>query len=202
MLFKRLNRVKKAPVQEDVPPGQFVTNKLPVLTYGPTPRVDLKEWRLQVSGLVERSLDLSWDEFKALPWTEVEAPFHCVTQWSRMENTWEGLLFTSLASIVKPKPEAKFVIARCYGDYSTNLPLEILMDGMSLLAHKHDGEPLTPEHGGPLRLVAPQRYGWKSAKWLRGLEFSAQDHPGFWEVRGYHNDGDPWKEERFWPELG
>ena len=202
MLFKRLNRVKKAPVEEDVPPGQFVTRKLPVLTYGPTPRIDLKEWRLQVSGLVERNLDISWEEFEALPWKVVEAPFHCVTQWSRMENTWEGLLFTDLASIVKPKPEAKFVIAHCYGDYSTNLPLEILMDGMSLLAHKHDGEPLTPEHGWPLRLVAPQRYGWKSAKWLRGLEFSAQDHPGFWEVRGYHNDGDPWKEERFWPQLG
>lgn len=201
MLFKRPDQVKKAPPKKDVPPGQFLTEKFPVLTYGPAQKIDLKEWRLRAFGLVDNEIELNWGEFSELPWSTVEAPFHCVTQWSKMENTWEGLLFTDLAAIVKPKDEAKFVIAHCYGDYTTNLPLEILMDGMSLLAHKHDGEPLTAEHGGPLRLVVPQRYGWKSAKWLRGIEFIAEDRPGFWEVRGYHNNGDFWKEERFWPEL-
>ena len=201
MLFKRPDQVKKAPPKKDVPPGQFLTEKFPVLTYGPAQKIDLKEWRLRAFGLVDNEIELNWEEFSELPWSTVEAPFHCVTQWSKMENTWEGLLFTDLAAIVKPKDEAKFVIAHCYGDYTTNLPLEILMDGMSLLAHKHDGEPLTAEHGGPLRLVVPQRYGWKSAKWLRGIEFIAEDRPGFWEVRGYHNNGDFWKEERFWPEL-
>ncbi|MEE8158266.1 MAG: sulfite oxidase-like oxidoreductase [Dehalococcoidia bacterium] len=201
MLFKRPDQVKKAPPKKDVPPGQFLTEKFPVLTYGPAQKIDLKEWRLRAFGLVDNEIELNWEEFSELPWSTVEAPFHCVTQWSKMENTWEGLLFTDLAAIVKPKDEAKFVIAHCYGDYTTNLPLEVLMDGMSLLAHKHDGEPLTAEHGGPLRLVVPQRYGWKSAKWLRGIEFIAEDRPGFWEVRGYHNNGDFWKEERFWPEL-
>lgn len=201
MLFKRPDQVKKAPPKKDVPPGQFLTEKFPVLTYGPAQKIDLKEWRLRAFGLVDNEIELNWEEFSELPWSTVEAPFHCVTQWSKMENTWEGLLFTDLAAIVKPKDEAKFVIAHCYGDYTTNLPLEVLMDGMSLLAHKHDGEPLAAEHGGPLRLVVPQRYGWKSAKWLRGIEFIAEDRPGFWEVRGYHNNGDFWKEERFWPEL-
>ncbi|MCZ6866658.1 MAG: sulfite oxidase-like oxidoreductase [Chloroflexi bacterium] len=201
MLFKRPDQVKKAPPKKDVPPGQFLTEKFPVLTYGPAQKIDLKEWRLRAFGLVDNEIELNWEEFSELPWSTVEAPFHCVTQWSKMENTWEGLLFTDLAAIVKPKDEAKFVIAHCYGDYTTNLPLEVLMDGMSLLAHKHDGEPLATEHGGPLRLVVPQRYGWKSAKWLRGIEFIAEDRPGFWEVRGYHNNGDFWKEERFWPEL-
>ncbi len=201
MLFKRRDKVKKAPQRENVPPGQFVTEKLPVLTYGPTPKIELSQWRLRVFGLVEKELDLNWEEFAQLPSTSVEAPFHCVTQWSRLENTWEGLLFTDLAEMVTPKPEAAFVMAHCYGDYSANLPLEVLMDGMSLLAHKHDGQPLTADHGGPLRLVAPQRYGWKSAKWLRAIEFIAEDRPGFWETRGYHNNGDYWKEERFWPEL-
>ena len=202
MLFKRPDQVKKAPTTEQVPPGQFVTQRFPVLTYGPLPKIDLAQWQLRVFGLVENELELDWGQFAGLPWSTVEAPFHCVTQWSKLENSWEGLLFTHLADIVRPKPEARFVIAHCYGGYTTNLPLETLLDGQSLLAHKHDGEPLDRDHGGPLRLVAPARYGWKSAKWLNGVEFAAEDRPGFWEVRGYHNDGDPWKEERFWPELG
>ena len=201
MLFKNPSKVKKAPVREDVPPGQFVTKKLPVLTYGRNLKIDINKWQLKVFGLVDRELELNWEQFSQLEWTAVSAPFHCVTQWSRLENTWDGLLFTDLAKLVSPKPEAKFVMAHCYGDYSTNLPLEVLMDGSSLLAHKHDGKPLSNDHGGPVRLVVPQRYGWKSAKWLRAIEFMAEDRPGFWEVRGYHNNGDFWKEERFWPEL-
>ena len=204
MIFKKPGQIKRAPAQEETsaPPGQFVTEKFPVLTYGPTPKIDLKEWRLHIVGLVEKEIEFTWEEFLRLPWSVVEAPFHCVTQWSRLKNAWEGLLFTDLVKLVKPKAETRFVIAHCYGGYSTNLPLEALMDGTSLLAHKHDSEPLTPEHGWPLRLVVPQRYGWKSAKWLLALEFAAEDRPGFWEVRGYHNDANPWKEERFWPELG
>ena len=201
MLFKNPSKVKKAPVREGVPPGQFVTKKLPVLTYGRNLKIDINKWQLKVFGLVDRELELNWEQFSQLEWTAVSAPFHCVTQWSRLENTWEGLLFTDLAKLVSPKPEAKFVMAHCYGDYSTNLPLEVLMDGSSLLAHKHDGKPLSNDHGGPVRLVVPQRYGWKSAKWLRAIEFMAENRPGFWEVRGYHNNGDFWKEERFWPEL-
>ena len=201
MLFKRPNQVKKAPSKQDVPPGQFVTGKLPVLTIGPTPKIDIKKWRLRVFGLVEKEIELDWEQFSQLPQSAVEVPFHCVTQWSKLENTWEGLLFTDLANMVNPKPEARFVMAHCYGDYTTNVPLDVLMDGASMLAHKHDGKPLSADHGGPLRLVVPQRYGWKSAKWLRAIEFMAEDKPGFWEVRGYHNNGDFWKEERFWPEL-
>ena len=201
MLFKRSDQVKKAPSKQDVPPGQFVTGKLPVLTIGPTPKVDIKKWRLRVFGLVEKEIELDWEQFSQLPQSAVEVPFHCVTQWSKLENTWEGLLFTDLANMVSPKPEARFVMAHCYGNYTTNLPLDVLMDGASMLAHKHDGKPLSADHGGPLRLVVPQRYGWKSAKWLRAIEFMAEDKPGFWEVRGYHNNGDFWKEERFWPEL-
>ena len=197
----RLTRVKPNPDGVDAPPGQYVTEKFPVLTFGPTPRISLDEWRFRVFGLVDKEIVLDWEQFTGLAKTTVDAEFHCVTQWSRLENTWEGLLFTDLAKLVTPKPEAKFVMAHCYGDYSANLPMEILMDGSSLLAHKHDGEPLSDAHGGPVRLVVPQRYGWKSAKWLRAIEFMAEDRPGFWEVRGYHNNGDFWKEERFWPEL-
>ena len=201
MLFKRPDQVKKAPSKQDVPPGQFVTGKLPVLTIGRTQKVDIKKWRLRVFGLVEKEIELDWEQFSQLSWSAVAVPFHCVTQWSKLENTWEGLLFTDLAKMVNPKPEARFVMAHCYGDYTTNVPLDVLMDGASMLAHKHDGKPLSADHGGPLRLVVPQRYGWKSAKWLRAIEFMAEDKPGFWEVRGYHNNGDFWKEERFWPEL-
>ena len=185
----------------EVPPGQYVTEKFPVLSFGPTPKVDLNTWQFTVFGLVEEELSLNWGELMELEKGTVEAPFHCVTQWSRLENTWEGVPFRELMKLVKPKPEAGYVMAHCYGGYTTNLPLEIVMDDDVLLAHRHDGEPLAPEHGGPLRLVVPKRYGWKSAKWINGVELLAKDTPGFWEVRGYHMRGDPWKEERFWDDL-
>lgn len=199
--FKHQNKLKTAPDIKDVPPGQFVTEKFPVLTYGPTPNISKKDWRLRIFGEVENPIELDWDQFLKLKQDLLEVPFHCVTQWSRLENTWEGVLITTLAKLVEPKPNAKHMIAQCYGDYSTNIPIEIALDGMSMLACKHDGENLTPEHGGPLRTVVPARYGWKSAKWVTGIEFSNVDMPGFWEVRGYHNNGDFNKEERFWPEL-
>ena len=197
MQFKRPDQIKNAPNREGVPSGQFVTEKFPVLTFGSTPQIELKEWRLDVFGLVEQELSLNWDEFTALPWTKVTTPFHCVTQWSRMTNTWEGLLFTTLASMVRPKPEAQFVMAHCYGGYTTNLALDVLMEEDVLFATCHDGEILSLEHGGPLRLVVPKRYAWKSAKWVNGLEFMVNDTPGFWEARGYNMHANPFKEERF-----
>ena len=188
-------------VAQRVPPGQFVTDKFPVLTYGPTPQIDLKEWRLQVSGLVEREVSLTWEQFLALPQTTVVADLHCVTQWSRLNNRWEGVPAREVLRLARPRPEGRYVMLHCYGGYTTNLPLDVLLGDDVLLAHRHDGQPLTPEHGWPLRLVVPQRYGWKSAKWVRGLEVMAEDEPGFWEQRGYNMNADPWKEERFWPEL-
>ena len=202
--MKRPDQVKKAPDQgfgDKVPPGQFVTGKFPVLTYGPTPRVDLERWRLRIFGLVEKEVELTWEQFKGLQWSTVNADFHCVTQWSALDNTWEGVLFTDLIKLVKPKSEAKHVMAHCYGDYTTNVPLDLMLEDGSILAHKQDGEELGKDHGWPVRLIVPSRYGWKSAKWLNGIEFMAEDQPGFWEQRGYSNSADPWKEERFWPEL-
>jgi len=201
--LKRSDQIKEAPDQgmgNRVPPGQFLSNKFPVLTYGSTPKVDLDTWKFRVFGLVEQEVELTWDQFTKLTWTTVTADFHCVTQWSSLDNTWEGVTFPDLMTLAQPKPEAKFVMAHCFGGYTTNLPLEVAMEE-GLLAHKQDGEPLGEGHGWPLRLIIPSRYGWKSAKWLNGIELIAEDAPGFWEQRGYNNNADPWKEERFWPEL-
>ena len=201
--MKRSDQIKEAPDQgmgDRVPPGQFLSNKFPVLTYGSTPKVDLDTWKFRVFGLVEQEVELNWDQFTKLPWTTVTADFHCVTQWSSLDNTWEGVTFPELMALAQPKPEAKFVMAHCFGGYTTNLPLEVAMEE-GLLAHKQDGESLGEGHGWPLRLIIPSRYGWKSAKWLNGIELIAEDAPGFWEQRGYNNNADPWKEERFWPEL-
>ena len=196
----RITRIgqNRGDVDVDAPPGQFVTEKFPVLTFGPTPRVPTAEWRFRVFGLVEEELTLDWEQFNDLPQVTLDAEFHCVTQWSKLQNTWQGILFTNLMKIINPNPEARYVMAHCYGGYTANVALDVLLDDDVLFAHSHDGKPLAPEHGGPMRLVVPKRYGWKSAKWVNGLEFMAQDAPGFWEMRGYHMEGDPWKEERFW----
>ena len=201
--MKRPDQIKDAPDQgmgDRVPPGQFLSNKFPVLTYGSTPKINLETWKLRVFGLVEHELELTWEQVTELTWTTVTADFHCVTQWSSLDNTWEGVTFSGLIGPAQPKPEARFVMAHCFGGYSTNLPLDLAMEE-GLLAHKQNGEPLGEGHGWPLRLVMPSRYGWKSAKWLNGIELIAEDAPGFWEQRGYNNNADPWKEERFWPEL-
>lgn len=184
-----------------VPPGQVVTQDFPVLTAGPVPRIDLEQWRLRLFGLVERETELTWDAFMALPQTTVVADFHCVTQWSRLDNRWTGVSLRDVLAVARPRPEAQFVLVHCYGGYITNLPLATLMQDDVLLAHQHDGKPLTPEHGWPLRLVVPSLYVYKSAKWVSGLQFRADDVLGFYERRGYHVRGDPWREERFWPEL-
>ena len=197
----KVTRINQDHSGMDVPPGQFVTEKFPVLTYGSTPKIDLDTWKFRIFGLVDEEVSLDWQQFNDLQKIELEAEFHCVTQWSKLVNTWEGIAFNDVMKLVKPESEAKFVMIHCYGGYTTNLPLDVVTDDDVLFAYKHDGETITEDHGGPLRFVVPKLYGWKSAKWVNGLEFMAEDKPGFWEIRGYHNEGDPWKEQRFWDEL-
>ncbi|MCL4459192.1 MAG: sulfite oxidase-like oxidoreductase [Chloroflexi bacterium] len=180
-----------------IPPGQAITEKFPVLHYGPIPSFNEEEWDLRVFGLVEEPLRLSYKEFRELPAVTVVSDIHCVTGWSRLANVWEGVLFSELLQHIRLKSEAKYVMVHCDGGYTTNLPLEVMLDDDVLFAYRHNGADLTPEHGRPLRLVVPKRYFWKSAKWVRALEFMPEDQLGFWEQRGYHNNADPWKEERY-----
>ena len=180
-----------------IPPGQVVTSKFPILHVGSIPPFDPQRWRFRVFGLVEEEVVFSYQEFMSLPQVEIVSDFHCVTRWSRLGNVWEGVSFRELMKHIKPRPEARYVMVHSDGGYTTNLPLPALLDDDVLFAYGHDGRDLTPEHGWPLRLVVPKRYAWKSAKWVRGLEFMEHDRPGYWEARGYHNDGDPWKEERY-----
>jgi DMSO/TMAO reductase YedYZ molybdopterin-dependent catalytic subunit len=189
--------LKPDEIEKRVPPGQFLTDKFPVLTYGATPRFNPDKWDFRVMGLVEEPLRLSYNEFRALPRIKQVSDFHCVTTWSRLDNEWEGISVKELMERVRLKPEAKFVIVHCDGGYTTNLPLSEFLDDGVMLADRHDGRDLDPEHGFPLRLIVPKLYGWKSAKWVRAIEFSAEDRRGFWEVRGYHNHADPWTEERY-----
>ena len=180
-----------------LPPGQRLTDGWPVLHYGSIPSIDLATWELKIFGLVERDLTLSWDQFMALPQQSDRSDMHCVTTWSRYDNDWVGVPFVDLQAMVQLKPEAKHVIFHSYGGYTTNVPLAELQDRENMLVHTHNGQPLTPEHGGPLRGLVPQLYLWKSAQWIRGIEFVAEDRPGFWEMYGYHMHGDPWTEERY-----
>jgi len=180
-----------------LPPGQYLTDKWPVLHAGSIPSTDLATWDFRVWGQVEEELTLSWDEFDALPKSENVQDIHCVTRWSRFDTSFRGVHWRELARLVKPKPTANCVIAHSEQGYTANGPLRFLEDDLALLATEVDGEPLAPDHGWPLRLVVPGKYFWKSAKWLRGIELSSIDKPGFWERYGYHNDADPWKEERY-----
>ncbi len=179
-----------------VPPGQYVVDDFPVLSAGPTPRTPLDAWSLTIDGAVDGSLTWSWDEFLALPQESFTVDIHCVTRWSKLDTSWTGVSVDTLLDGVDS--EADYVTAWCDGDYTTNLPLEDLVGGRAWVAHAFDGEPLHPEHGGPARLVVPHLYFWKSAKWLRGLTLTVTDEPGFWEAAGYHNYGDPWREQRYW----
>jgi DMSO/TMAO reductase YedYZ molybdopterin-dependent catalytic subunit len=180
-----------------LPPGQSLTLKFPVLHYGAVPQTDLRMWTLSTFGLVEEEKVWSWEEFIKLPTKKLTCDIHCVTRWSKFDTTWEGLPFKTLVDLTGIKSEAKFVIAHCEQGYTTNLPLEVMLDDDVLLAYKYDDTYLEPEHGFPLRTLVPKRYFWKSAKWLRAIEFAATDRPGFWEKAGYHNEGDPWKEQRY-----
>ena len=180
-----------------LPPGQYLTEKWPVLHAGSVPDTDLATWDFRVFGEVESPITLSWDEFAALPKSENVQDIHCVTRWSRFDARFGGVHWRELATLVRPKPSACFLVAHAEQGFTANVPLEFLEDDNALLATEADGEPLTPEHGWPLRLVIPGKYFWKSAKWLRGIELRAKDEPGFWERYGYHNDADPWREERY-----
>jgi DMSO/TMAO reductase YedYZ molybdopterin-dependent catalytic subunit len=181
-----------------VPPGQYLTEKWPVLHYGTVPRFDPKTWDFRVFGKVEKEFTMSWEQFKALDQTLVQADMHCVTTWSRLDQRWEGIPFAKIVALAKPTSDAQFVIAHSEYGFTANIPIEYCLRDNCLIALRANGEPLTPEHGSPIRLVVPPLYAWKSAKWLRGIEFSAVDKPGFWERNGYNNRGDPWKEERYW----
>jgi DMSO/TMAO reductase YedYZ molybdopterin-dependent catalytic subunit len=182
-----------------IPPGQSRTKKWPVLdAYGP-PRIDPAKWQFQMAGLVHNEVRLSWEDFQKLPRVKVFADFHCVTRWSRLGNIWEGVSTRHLVELAGGvKSECNYVMAYGYDSgWTTNLPLDQFLSEDALVALTHDGEPLDAEHGGPARLIVPQLYAWKSAKWLAGIEFMAGDRPGFWERNGYHMNGDPWREERF-----
>ena len=181
-----------------IPPGQSRTRKWPVLQWGPIPEISTEDWTFEVSGLVARPLKFTFAEFRSLPRVKVFSDFHCVTRWSRLGNAWEGVAVQELMNLAGVKPEARFVIALGNDDgWTTNMPLADFLQPDVLLADTHDGEPISFDHGGPVRLVVPQLYAWKSAKWCRALTFLDHDQPGLWEQQGYHNHGDPWKEERF-----
>jgi DMSO/TMAO reductase YedYZ molybdopterin-dependent catalytic subunit len=180
-----------------LPPGQYLTEKWPVLHAGSVPNTDLATWDFRIWGEVEEPLTLMWEAFDALPKTEHVQDIHCVTRWSRFDMRFRGVHWRDLAPLVRPKPSARFAIAHAEQGFTANVPLASLEDDHALLATEADGEPLSEEHGWPLRLVIPGKYFWKSAKWLRGIELRAADQPGFWERYGYHNDADPWQEERY-----
>jgi DMSO/TMAO reductase YedYZ molybdopterin-dependent catalytic subunit len=183
---------------ERVPPGQYITEKFPVLTVGRNPAYDLATWDLRVDGEVDRPLTLSWDELMELPQSEVTVDVHCVTRWSKLDTTWRGVRVSELLERAGVREGASHLMAHCDGGYTTNLPLQAVGHDSVLVAHTYDGEPLEPDHGAPLRLLVPSRYFWKSAKFLRRLEIMRADRMGFWELNGYHNDADPWREQRHW----
>jgi DMSO/TMAO reductase YedYZ molybdopterin-dependent catalytic subunit len=180
-----------------LPPGQHMTEKWPVLHAGAVPHVDLATWRFRVTGEVEQELELDWEQLNELPRSATVQDIHCVTRWSRFDAQFEGVHWRELAKLCRPLDTARFAIAEAEHDFTSNVPLASLEDENALLATHADGAPLTAEHGAPLRLIVPHRYFWKSAKWLKGIHLSATDRPGFWERYGYHNDADPWKEERY-----
>jgi DMSO/TMAO reductase YedYZ molybdopterin-dependent catalytic subunit len=180
-----------------LPPGQYLTEKWPVLTYGAVPRVDLRTWTFRCWGRVAREATWTWEDFLLLPRVEITSDIHCVTRWSRFDNRWEGVPVREILSRIEIAPEAVAVMAHSEGGYTTNVALEDLRSEDVLLATRHDGRDLTPEHGGPCRLVVPKLYFWKSAKWIRGFEFLDANAPGFWEENGYHLRAEPFAEERF-----
>lgn len=184
-------------MDERKPPGQHLTSKFPVLHVGAIPDVRLESWAFALGGAVERSLSFDWQQFNALPQTERTEDFHCVTTWSRLDNRWSGVALETLFAMAGVQPQARFALISCYGDYTTSLPIEELLRPEVMIATRHDGAPLEPQHGGPARLVVPRLYAWKSAKWLQRIDLLEDEVLGYWEERGYHRVGDPWSEERF-----
>jgi DMSO/TMAO reductase YedYZ molybdopterin-dependent catalytic subunit len=181
-----------------LPPGQYFTDRFPVLHVGDVPATDLSTWDLRLFGALAQERRLTWDELRALPETGVECDIHCVTKWTKLDTHWTGVRFRDVMALVDVDSAADTVIAHAEGDYTANVPLAVLLDDDVLLAWGYDDADLGADHGGPLRLLVPKRYFWKSAKWLRGLEWRIGDEPGFWERNGYHNEAEPFLEQRYW----
>ncbi len=197
-LLARLRQRKSGQERDRLPPGQKLTQKFPVLDLGTHPPFDPATWTFRVEGEVENPMTWTWEEFQKLPKVEQVSDFHCATTWSKFDVHWGGVKLKTIIEMVEPKDTAHFVIAHCADEgFTTNIPIEEALDDDVLLAYELDGKPLPVEHGGPMRLVVPKLYAWKSAKFLRALRFTERDEPGFWETRGYNNHGDPWKEERY-----
>jgi DMSO/TMAO reductase YedYZ molybdopterin-dependent catalytic subunit len=199
LMFDRLfgNRPTDPDAAQRTPPGQYLTEKFPVLHYGSVPRVDLATWDLRIFGLVDAPVTLTWEQYRALPRMRQTVDIHCVTRWSKLDTTWEGVPIRAILDLAGVRQEATHALVHAEQGYTTNMPLDVLIDDDVMLADTYDGKPLDPEHGYPLRLLVPKRYFWKSAKWVRGIELLDRDMQGFWERYGYHNDADPWREERF-----
>ena len=198
-MFERIfgNQSQDPAVMDRIPPGQYRTEKFPVLHYGSVPSTDLAMWDFKIFGEVDAPFTLTWEQFKTLPRKTVKTDIHCVTRWTKLDTVWEGVAIQEILTLAQVRPTATHVLAHSEQGYTANLPLSVLDDDDVMLADTFDGQPLEKDHGWPLRLFVPKRYFWKSAKWVRGLEFLDHDQLGFWERYGYHNDADPWKEERF-----
>ena len=197
MFFKRKEAQDEMAMQDKLPPGQSLTQKWPVLHVGSTPQFNPAAWDFYIWGLVKQPKRFTWEEFSALPTVQQVSDMHCVTRWSKFDSTFEGIPMAEVMKHVELLPEAKYVMVHADSGYTTNLPVNELLGDDVMFALKYEGQPLAPEHGYPVRLLVPRLYLWKSAKWVRGLEFIGEDQPGFWEQYGYHNHGDPWREERF-----
>jgi len=196
-LAKRGTKPSKENSNERIPTGQTEVKNFPILDLGIRPQVTTQNWNLHVYGLVKTELAIDWESFLAMPQVTDISDFHCVTRWSQLDMDWQGVRASEILAMVQPKESANFATLYGYDGYSTNLPLEALLDDDVIIAHSVLGKPLSLEHGGPVRIVVPKRYAWKGAKWLKAIELHEFDRPGFWEVRGYHNEGDPWLEQRF-----
>ena len=195
--FRRQLNERERAVADRLPPGQYLTEKWPVLHYGSVPRVDLATWDFTVDGLVEQPLRFTYEEFKQLPRRTLTSDVHCVTRWSLLDSAWEGVPVSEIVARVKPKADATHVMVHAEHGFTANLALDDFLHDQNMLVDTRNGEPIAPEHGWPLRLFVPHLYFWKSAKWVRRIEFMQGDRPGFWEQYGYHMHGDPWKEERY-----
>ena len=194
---KGFGRKRESAASDRIPPGQYETHDFPVLSAGPTPRISLPNWTFTMEGLVETPVQWTWEQFNALPQQSFTKDIHCVTKWSRLDTQWEGVSFDTLLEHVTLLPEVRYVMAYSYGGYTTKVPLDDLRNDKAFIGLRFGGQPLTPEHGGPARLVVPHLYFWKSAKWINRLRFMDEDEPGFWERGGYSMYGDPWKEQRY-----